>query len=107
MLQKLMADGVTPDGDAVQILDRDPNGGDGPYVEAPNLRLVDGTYYLTFSSGCYCDDTYDISWATASSLTGGFTKASQPGQPAPLAVTQDGMTAPGKRFVLFFRIFQC
>jgi beta-xylosidase len=100
MLQKLMADGVTPDGDPVQILDRDPNGADGPYVEAPNLRLVDGTYYLTFSSGCYCDDTYDISWATSNSVSGGYAKAQQPQQPAPLAVTVDGMEAPGKFFLI-------
>ena len=76
MLQAVEADGVTPSGDATQILDRDA--ADGPLVEAPDLILVDGTYYLFFSSNCYNGPDYDTSYATASAVGGPYTKASSP-----------------------------
>jgi beta-xylosidase len=68
MLQKMAADGVTPVGSPVQILDRDA--GDGPLVEAPSLINVNGVFFLFFSSGCYADTSYDLSYATATSVTG-------------------------------------
>ncbi|KAL2826706.1 glycosyl hydrolase [Aspergillus cavernicola] len=86
MLQKLGSDAVTPDGDPVQILDRDD--ADGPLVEAPSLLKVDGTYYLSFSSNMYNTLAYDVSFATASSITGPYTKAQDPD--APLLVSGDG-----------------
>lgn len=46
---------------------------------------------LFFSSNCYNTDLYDISYATASSISGPYTKAA-----APFKVTGDnGLTAPG------------
>ncbi|KAL4903106.1 hypothetical protein BDW74DRAFT_179977 [Aspergillus multicolor] len=93
MLQKVQNDGITPDGEAIQILDRDPNGADGPLVEAPSLVLVDGIYYLMFSSGMYSDPSYDASYATAASITGPYTKAQAPD--APLLVSGDaGSSGP-------------
>ncbi|EIW81936.1 glycoside hydrolase family 43 protein [Coniophora puteana RWD-64-598 SS2] len=89
MLQPMQSDGVTPNGDAVQILDRDA--GDGPLIEAPKLVLVNGVYAVFFSSNCYNTDLYDVSYATASSVKGPYTKAG-----TPLLVTgNDGLTAPG------------
>ncbi|KAL4071639.1 glycoside hydrolase family 43 protein [Scleroderma yunnanense] len=89
MLQKMEADGLTPSGDPVQILDRGP--ADGPLIEAPVLILHNGSYVLTFSSNCYNTDLYDISYAVASSIAGPYTKAAKP-----LLVTgNDGITAPG------------
>lgn len=41
MLQALESDGVTPNGDPVQILDR--SDADGPLIEAPDLVLNGGT----------------------------------------------------------------
>jgi len=41
MLQEMEADGVTPTGNPVQILDRGPY--DGPLIEAPALILHNGT----------------------------------------------------------------
>ena len=76
MLQKLLPDGVTPNGDPVQILDRDT--ADGPLIEAPSLILHDGTYVLFFSSNCYNGPSYDTSYATASNVAGPYTKAGQP-----------------------------
>lgn len=76
MLQKLESDGVTPDGDAVQLLDRDD--ADGPLIEAPSLAKSDGTYYLTFSSNLYNTKNYDVSYATAESIEGPYTKSSEP-----------------------------
>lgn len=76
MLQAVEADGVTPTGAATQILDRGP--ADGPLVEAPDLVLVSGIYYLFFSSNCFNGAEYDTSYATASAVGGPYTKASSP-----------------------------
>ncbi|CEL08659.1 hypothetical protein ASPCAL11806 [Aspergillus calidoustus] len=86
MLQRLASDGVTAEGDPVQILDRDE--ADGPLVEAPSLLHVDGTYYLSFSSNWYNSLNYDVSYATASAVTGPYTKVQAPD--APLLVSGDG-----------------
>ncbi|KAL4784896.1 glycosyl hydrolase [Aspergillus varians] len=85
MLQKLGSDAVTPVGTPVKILDRDE--ADGPLVEAPSLLKVDGVYYLSFSSNMYNTLAYDVSYATASSVTGPYTKVQAPD--APLLVSGD------------------
>lgn len=85
MLQGLNSDAVTPNGDPTQLLDRDD--ADGPLIEAPSLANVDGTYYLSFSSNMYDTTDYDVSYATASALTGPYTKAQAPN--APLLVSGD------------------
>ncbi|OJJ68942.1 hypothetical protein ASPBRDRAFT_132454 [Aspergillus brasiliensis CBS 101740] len=72
LLQRVDTDGFTPVGDAVQILDRDDS--DGPLVEAPNLILHGDTYFLFYSTHCYTDEAYDVRWATASEITGPYTK---------------------------------
>jgi len=61
-------------------------------IEAPRLILVNDVYFLFFSSNCYSTPQYDISYATASSVKGPFTKSF-----APLAVTGNpfNLTAPG------------
>lgn len=96
MLQALEADGVTPTGSLIQLIDR--SDADGPLIESPSLASVGGTYYLTFSSNYYNTMYYDISYATASSITGPWTKAQAPN--APLLVSGDASTggnlgAPG------------
>ncbi|MCJ1312143.1 hypothetical protein MMC25_005817 [Agyrium rufum] len=85
MLQQLASNGVTPVGSPSQILDR--SNADGPLIEAPSLvRSSGGTYVLFFSSGCYANDDYDVSYATSTSGVGGpYTKAGYP--VAPLLVT--------------------
>jgi beta-xylosidase len=90
MLQQLEADGITPVNDPIELLDR--GDADGPLIEAPNLLLYDGTYFLFFSSNCYSTTLYDVSYATSNSVTGPFTKSS-----APLMVTNNPfeITAPG------------
>ena len=89
MLIQVQPDGITPAGAPMQILDRSDQ--DGPLVEAPNLvRNKDGTYALFFSSNCYTTPNYDVTWATAPSVTGPFVKA------GPMIVTgTNGVTAPG------------
>lgn len=76
MLQALKDDGVTPDGDPVQLLDRDE--GDGVLIEAPSLKKSNGTYFLTFSSNMYDTTDYDVSYATASAIKGPYTKTDEP-----------------------------
>jgi len=90
MLQKLAADGITKVGDPIQLLDR--GDADGPLIEAPYILLRDGVYFLFFSSNCYTSPLYDVSYATATSIKGPYTKSS-----APLIVTNNPfeVTAPG------------
>jgi len=89
MLQQVEADGVTPVGDAVQIFDRDAD--DGPLVEAPNLILQGDTYFLFYSSYCFTDPQYSVKYATASSITGPYTRSG-----VQLVQTgQYGLTSPG------------
>jgi len=90
MLQQLASDGVTAVGDPMQLLDR--SDADGPLIEAPNLILVNGIYVSFFSGNCYTTPLYDVSYATASSLKGPYTKSH-----APLIVTGDpfNITTPG------------
>jgi hypothetical protein len=91
LLQQVEADGVTKIGSPIQILDRTT--ADGPLVEAPTiLRNKKGMYVLFFSSGCYTEPTYNVNYATASNVTGPYTRSS-----TPLITTDDsfGLTAPG------------
>ena len=90
MLQQLAADGVTPVNNPIALLDR--GDADGPLIEAPNLLLYGETYFLFFSSNCFSTTLYDVSYATASSVKGPFSKSS-----APLMVTNNPfeITAPG------------
>lgn len=93
MLQRVAQDGHTKVGDAIELLRNDET--DGPLVEAPALVLKDGIYYLTFSSNWYNTDKYDVSYATATSVLGPYTKARDPD--APLLVTDGstGLWGPG------------
>ncbi|CAL5867202.1 uncharacterized protein PFLUO_LOCUS1415 [Penicillium psychrofluorescens] len=89
MLQEVAADGVTPVGDAVQILDRTAD--DGPLVEAPNLILQGDTYFLFYSSYCFTDPQYSVKYATAPAITGPYTPSG-----VQLVQTGDyGLTSPG------------
>ncbi|KAJ5971479.1 Glycoside hydrolase family 43 [Penicillium vulpinum] len=91
LLQKVAADGVTPIGDAVQILDRNTADNDGPLVEAPNLILHGDTYFLFYSTHCFTDPAYDVRWATSKSITGPYTKKN-----VPLINSQNtGLISPG------------
>ncbi|CAD0096128.1 unnamed protein product, partial [Aureobasidium vineae] len=89
-LLKMLADGVTPDGQDITILDRIQ--GDGPLVEAPVIaRSAEGIYFLFFSSGCTRDPSYDVKYAFARDVRGPYERAKKP-----LLRTGDfNLTAPG------------
>jgi len=94
LLQKMSSDGLTPVGNATQILDRSAE--DGAYVEAPDIALVNGVYFLFHSSHCFLTPDYDIRYATASKITGPYTK-----NPTPLKKSGDnGLSGPGSLSVL-------
>jgi beta-xylosidase len=90
MLAPVEADGITPRGNPIQLLDRSDS--DGPLIEAPNLvRTADGGYALFFSSNCYTTPGYDVAYATSKTLLGPYVKA-----PNPLIMTgTQGLAAPG------------
>ena len=82
LLQEVSGDdGVTKVGEPVEVLDRDAGGGDGALVEAPSLVYSErggvdggGVYVLFFSSHCFNGPDYDVKYATASSVTGPYTR---------------------------------
>jgi hypothetical protein len=49
-----------------------------PIIESPSLAKIDGTYYLSFTSDIDGSDEYEVSYATASAITGPYTKAQGP-----------------------------
>lgn len=92
ILQPVASDGYTFTGSATTLLDND-GADDSGIVEAPSItRTSSGTYVLFFSSGCFTTSSYTVSYATASSVTGPYTRAS-----GALVATGDshGLTAPG------------
>jgi beta-xylosidase len=90
VLQEVAADGLTPVGAPVTIMDRIAE--DGPLVEAPNIaRTTDGTYILFFSSHCFTDPNYDVKYATAKSVTGPYTRGGR----ALLKSGDFGLSGPG------------
>jgi beta-xylosidase len=89
MLIKVAADGITPQGRPVQILDRLDI--DGPLIEAPSItRLEDGSYALLFSSNCWNTKNYDVAWARARTISGPYIR-----QPALLLSGMASLEAPG------------
>ena len=91
LLQEVGPDGTSLIGAPIPILDRDDS--DGPLIEAPSLaRSDEGIYFLFFSSNCFTTPLYDTSYATATSITGPYTKTSRP-----LLITGDGpdLVGPG------------
>ncbi|KAI9740204.1 MAG: hypothetical protein M1834_004782 [Cirrosporium novae-zelandiae] len=77
MLQAVEADGITPQGDPVEILDRID--ADGPLIEAPDLiKTSDGKYVLSYSSNCFTTPNYDVNYAVADQITGPYTRAEIP-----------------------------
>ncbi len=73
-LQRVAADGVTLQGTRVELL-RSGRPEEAGIVEAPVLTRVGGRYVLFYSLGGYGGDGYQTSYATATSLTGPYTKA--------------------------------
>jgi len=95
ILQPVASDGITLTGSATTLLDN-AGASDGGVIEAPELiRTSDGTYVLFFSSGCFTTPSYTVSYATASSVTGPYTR-----NPTPLFQTGSrGLTTPGSASV--------
>lgn len=89
-VQQLGNDGVTLMGSPTTILDNEGQSDQG-LIEAPDLQRVGDTWYLFFSANCYTTENYNVNYATASSITGPFTRAERP-----LFQTGDfGLVAPG------------
>ncbi len=68
-LQRVGADGVTPQGGRVELL-RNGRPEEAGIIEAPVLTKVGSRYVLFYSLGGYGGDGYQTSYATATSLTG-------------------------------------
>ena len=87
----MAGDGVTLQGSGMRIFDNDGQGDTG-VVEAPSLvKTPDNTYMLFFSNGCWNASSYDVNYATSSTLTGPYMRAANP-----LFVTgTDSLQAPG------------
>lgn len=73
-LQELSTDGTTLTGPPVELIRRD-QAFEGNVVEAPTLLEREGTYYLIYSANDFAGGGYRTAYATSTSLTGPFTKA--------------------------------
>lgn len=73
-LQRVAADGVTLQGARVELL-RSGRAEEAGIIEAPALTKVGSQYVLFYSLGPYGGDAYQTSYATATTLTGPYTKA--------------------------------
>lgn len=80
---------MTLQGSATTLLDNN-GASDGGGIEAPALIKSGSTYYLFFSSGCFTQSTYTVSYATSTSITSGFTRSGTLFQSG-----TDGLTSPG------------
>lgn len=96
-LQELSPDGLKLVGTETRLIQQDQPW-EGELVEAPTLVERDGTYYLFYSANGYGGDAYATGYATATSLTGPYTKS-----PEPLLSTENTdrrYTGPGGQDVL-------
>jgi beta-xylosidase len=75
MLQQVGNDGVSLIGEPEEMITNDAVDEGG--VEAPTMLYGAGrgVYFLIYSSGCYTSSTYTVRVATATSLTGPWTKS--------------------------------
>lgn len=71
--QELSADGTTFTGEPVELL-RNTEPWEGAVVEAPTMIERDGTYYLFYSANDFAGGGYRTGYATASSVTGPWTR---------------------------------
>lgn len=75
VLQQVSADdGVSVIGEGIIIMTN--NADDGASIEAPTLAYDGdtGQYILFFTSGCFTTTEYNVQYATASSITGPYTR---------------------------------
>jgi hypothetical protein len=93
MIQAVDADGVTLQGSPIKILDNNGTSDMGIVESQSLVTRAYGEYVLFFSSGCYSTFNYQVDYATASHISGPYTR-----QP-PLLVTgeviDDGQTLSG------------
>jgi arabinan endo-1,5-alpha-L-arabinosidase len=73
-IQPLSADGRTLTGPPTELIRNDQRF-EGAVVEAPTLVKHDGTYYLFYSSNDFGGGNYRTGYATASSVSGPYTKS--------------------------------
>lgn len=91
-LQAVADDGLTLQGSPITLLNND-GAADQGIIEAPSVAYDSASelFLLFFSSGCFVEDSYTVSYATATSPEGPYTR-----QATPLFSTGvDGLTAPG------------
>lgn len=77
MMAPLTADGLSLDGDAVELLRQD-QAWEGTLVEAPTLVARDGGYALLYSANDYGGDAYAVGAAWSAELEGPYEKQSEP-----------------------------
>ncbi|RZS87050.1 carbohydrate-binding protein with CBM35 doain [Motilibacter rhizosphaerae] len=72
-VQPLSADGTTLTGPGTELIHNDQPW-EGAVVEGPTLVKHGGTYYLFYSANDFYGGNYRTGWATATSITGPYTK---------------------------------
>jgi beta-xylosidase len=89
--QPLTADGLGLAGEPTNLGLVNDRPWEGNVIEAPTLWLADDTYYLFYSANNYAGPAYAVGYATASTVLGPYTKASE----NPILATSDDAPAAG------------
>ncbi len=76
-IQKVSRDGLTLEGEATPLI-KQHQAWEGWLVEAPTLWKHDGKYYLFYSANAYDSPLYAVGYASADTILGSYTKASDP-----------------------------
>ncbi|GAA2576375.1 glycoside hydrolase family 43 protein [Winogradskya consettensis] len=89
-VQKLSADGLSLVGERTILLTNDKPW-HGAVIEAPEMVLHDGRYYLFYSANAYDSDKYAVGYATCDSATGPCHDAPE----NPILTSSPGAAGPG------------
>ncbi|MGH2401170.1 MAG: glycoside hydrolase family 43 protein [Candidatus Limnocylindria bacterium] len=75
--QPLSEDGLSLEGEPVDLGLENDNAWEAHVIEAPWIVLRDGTYYLFYSANDYANDRYAVGYATASLVLGPYVDAEE------------------------------
>ncbi|MBZ9712917.1 glycoside hydrolase family 43 protein [Deinococcus multiflagellatus] len=94
-LQPLARDGLSLTGKPTDLI-QNFQLWEGAVIEAPTLHKAGGTYYLLYSGGPFDSDLYAVGYATASKVTGPYSKSAD----NPVLTSRGAVAGPGHQSVV-------
>lgn len=90
-VQRLTPDGRSLTGERITLLTNDPSGWHGNVIEAPQVHVHDGRYYLFYSANGFDGPAYAVGYAILETPLGPAVDAPE----NPIVATVDGAEGPG------------